>query len=73
MTQTLDAVQRKQFEKYHAASSEEQATTERNLYAIFRQPLKNCELVIELLPVLKGGHFHQVPLHYLTSVLASWP
>lgn len=58
--QTLEAVKRKQFEKYHAASAEEQATVERNPYTIFHQALKNCEPVIGLVPILKGGHFYQV-------------
>uniref|UniRef100_A0A8C5KGQ7 Small ribosomal subunit protein uS7m n=1 Tax=Jaculus jaculus TaxID=51337 RepID=A0A8C5KGQ7_JACJA len=62
MAQTLEAVKRKQFEKYHAASAEEQATIERNPYTIFHQALKNCEPVIGLVPILKGGHFYQVPV-----------
>ncbi|XP_012861731.1 28S ribosomal protein S7, mitochondrial [Echinops telfairi] len=62
MEQTLEAVKRKQFEKYHAASAEEQATIERNPYTIFHQALKNCEPVIGLVPILKGGHFYQVPV-----------
>ncbi|KAF5919481.1 hypothetical protein HPG69_006081, partial [Diceros bicornis minor] len=62
MTQTLEAVKRKQFEKYHAASAEEQATIERNPYTIFHQALKNCEPVIGLVPILRGGHFYQVPV-----------
>ena len=53
-------MKRKQFEKYHAASAEEQATIERNPYTIFHQALKNCEPVIGLVPILKGGHFYQV-------------
>lgn len=62
MTQTLEAVKRKQFEKYHAASAEERETIERNPYTIFHQALKNCEPVIGLVPILKGGHFYQVPV-----------
>ncbi|XP_044776357.1 LOW QUALITY PROTEIN: 28S ribosomal protein S7, mitochondrial-like [Neomonachus schauinslandi] len=62
MTQTLEAVKRKQFEKYHAASAEEQATIERNPYTIFHQALKNGEPVIGLMPILRGGHFYQVPV-----------
>ncbi|XP_002722988.1 small ribosomal subunit protein uS7m [Oryctolagus cuniculus] len=62
MTQTLEAVKRKQFEKYQAASAEEQATIERNPYVIFHQALKNCEPVIGLVPILRGGHFYQVPV-----------
>jgi len=60
--QTLEAVKRKQFEKYHAASAEEQATIECNPYTIFHQALKNCEPVIGLVPILRGGHFYQVPV-----------
>lgn len=62
VTQTLEAVKRKQFEKFHAASSEEQASIERNPYTIFHQALKNCEPVIGLVPILKGGRFYQVPV-----------
>lgn len=62
MSQTLEALKRKQFEKYHAASAEEQATIERNPYTIFHQALKNCEPVIGLASILKGGHFYQVPV-----------
>uniref|UniRef100_A0A8C8XQS3 Mitochondrial ribosomal protein S7 n=2 Tax=Panthera TaxID=9688 RepID=A0A8C8XQS3_PANLE len=59
MAQTLEAVKRKQFEKYHAASAEERASIERNPYTIFHQALKNCEPVIGLVPILRGGHFYQ--------------
>uniref|UniRef100_A0A250XWT7 Small ribosomal subunit protein uS7m n=1 Tax=Castor canadensis TaxID=51338 RepID=A0A250XWT7_CASCN len=62
MIQTLEALKRKQFEKYHAATAEEQATIERNPYTIFHQALKNCEPVIGLVPILRGGHFYQVPV-----------
>uniref|UniRef100_F7H5P6 Small ribosomal subunit protein uS7m n=1 Tax=Callithrix jacchus TaxID=9483 RepID=F7H5P6_CALJA len=61
MTQTLEAVKRKQFEKYHAASAEEQATIERNPYIIFHQALRNCEPMIGLVPILRGGRVYQVP------------
>lgn len=56
-TQILEAMKRKQFEKYYAASAEE-----RNLSTIFHQALKNCEPVIGLVPIPKGGHFYWVPL-----------
>uniref|UniRef100_A0A671FGW8 Small ribosomal subunit protein uS7 domain-containing protein n=1 Tax=Rhinolophus ferrumequinum TaxID=59479 RepID=A0A671FGW8_RHIFE len=62
MTHTLADVKRKQFEKYHAASVEEQVTREHNPYTIFHQALKNCEPVTGLVPILKGGHFYQVPV-----------
>lgn len=62
VTQTLEAVKRKQFEKYHTASAETQAAIERNPYTIFHQALKNCEPVIGLVPILRGAHFYQVPV-----------
>ncbi|KAK2102330.1 28S ribosomal protein S7, mitochondrial [Saguinus oedipus] len=60
MTQTLEAVKRKRFEKYYVASAEEQATTEQNPYTIFHQAPKNCEPMIGLVPILRGGRFYQV-------------
>nr|XP_039328170.1 LOW QUALITY PROTEIN: 28S ribosomal protein S7, mitochondrial-like [Saimiri boliviensis boliviensis] len=61
VTQTLEAVKRKQFEKYHVASAEEQATIEQNPYTIFHQALKNGEPMTGLVPILRGGRFYQVP------------
>uniref|UniRef100_A0A2K5E5F3 Small ribosomal subunit protein uS7 domain-containing protein n=1 Tax=Aotus nancymaae TaxID=37293 RepID=A0A2K5E5F3_AOTNA len=55
MTQTLEAVKRKQFEKYHAANIEQTP------YTILHQALKNCEPMIGLVPILRGGRFYQVP------------
>ncbi|XP_063574991.1 small ribosomal subunit protein uS7m isoform X2 [Pongo abelii] len=71
MTQTLEAVKRKQFEKYHAASAEEQATIERNPYTIFHQALKNCEPMIGLVPILKGGRFYQMEFRSLPRLECS--
>ncbi|KAK1334905.1 hypothetical protein QTO34_004477 [Cnephaeus nilssonii] len=67
MTQALKAGTRKQFEKFHAASAEEQANTERNTYTIFHQVPKICEPEVGLVdgqPLWpgKGGHFYQVPV-----------
>lgn len=62
MTQTLEAIKRKQFAKYHAASAEERTSIELNPYVIFHQALKNCEPVLGLISVLRGGHFYQVPV-----------
>ena len=59
--QTLEAVKRKQFEKYHAASAEEPATIKHNPYAILHHALKKLSLdglVIELVSILRGGHFY---------------
>lgn len=58
--QTLEAIKRKQFAKYHAASAEERTSIELNPYVIFHQALKNCEPVLGLISVLRGGHFYQV-------------
>nr|KAF6296365.1 mitochondrial ribosomal protein S7 [Myotis myotis] len=48
--------------KVLARSLMTQATIERNPYTIFHQALKNCEPVIGLAPILKGGRFYQVPV-----------
>ncbi|EHA99285.1 28S ribosomal protein S7, mitochondrial [Heterocephalus glaber] len=63
VTQILEAVKRKRFEKYHAASTEEQATTKGSPYIIFHQALKNCKPFIGLVPICGTGHFYQVPVH----------
>lgn len=52
--QPLQAVKRKQFEKHHAASVEEQATNERT-YTIRPQALEDCEPVTGLVPILRGA------------------
>jgi small subunit ribosomal protein S7 len=55
IAQTLEALERKQFEKYHTGTAEEQATIEHNLSTFFHQALKNCEPVIGLAPILRGS------------------
>jgi small subunit ribosomal protein S7 len=62
MIQILEAVKRKQFEKYHGASAMGQATIKYNPYTMAHQALKNCEPIIGLVPILRGGHFYQVPV-----------
>ncbi|XP_001377760.1 28S ribosomal protein S7, mitochondrial [Monodelphis domestica] len=61
MTETLEILKRKQFQKYHAAPAEERETIECNPYTIFHQALDNCQPVLGLVSILKGGHFYQVP------------
>lgn len=54
-------MKRKQFENHHAACAEEQPSIKRNP-SIFHQALKSCGPGTGLLPILRGGHFHQVPV-----------
>ncbi|XP_050776575.1 28S ribosomal protein S7, mitochondrial isoform X1 [Gopherus flavomarginatus] len=60
VTQTLEAIKRKQIEKYHQASEEERESIECNPYIIFHQALKNCQPIIGLCNVQKGGKTYQV-------------
>ncbi|XP_075759815.1 small ribosomal subunit protein uS7m [Pelodiscus sinensis] len=61
MSQTLEAVKRKQVEKYHQASEEERESIECNPYVIFHQALKNCQPIIGISNIKKGGKTYQVP------------
>ncbi|XP_068269472.1 small ribosomal subunit protein uS7m [Nyctibius grandis] len=62
MTQTLEAIKRKQLEKYHKAPEDEKETIECNPYVIFHQALKNCQPIIGLSSITKGGKTYQVPV-----------
>ncbi|XP_060107922.1 small ribosomal subunit protein uS7m [Heteronotia binoei] len=61
MNQTLEAIKRKQLEKYHKADEKEKENIECNPYTIFHQALKNCEPIIGLVNIQKGGRTYQVP------------
>uniref|UniRef100_A0A663LS32 Mitochondrial ribosomal protein S7 n=1 Tax=Athene cunicularia TaxID=194338 RepID=A0A663LS32_ATHCN len=58
--QTLEAIKRKQLEKYHKAPEDEKETIECNPYVIFHQALKNCQPIIGLSNITKGGKTYQV-------------
>ncbi|NXN13819.1 RT07 protein, partial [Indicator maculatus] len=60
MAQTLEAIKRKQLEKYHKAPEEEKETIECNPYVIFHQALKNCQPIIGLSSITRGGKTYQV-------------
>uniref|UniRef100_A0A663LS88 Mitochondrial ribosomal protein S7 n=1 Tax=Athene cunicularia TaxID=194338 RepID=A0A663LS88_ATHCN len=60
--QTLEAIKRKQLEKYHKAPEDEKETIECNPYVIFHQALKNCQPIIGLSNITKGGKTYQVPV-----------
>ncbi|XP_030064155.1 small ribosomal subunit protein uS7m [Microcaecilia unicolor] len=60
--QTLEEMKRKQLEKYYKASEEEQASIECNPYTIFHVALKNCEPIIGLTNIQRGGKSYQVPV-----------
>ncbi|NXX99207.1 RT07 protein, partial [Centropus bengalensis] len=62
MSQTLEAIKRKQVEKYHKAPEEEKETIECNPYVIFHQALKNCQPIIGLSSITRGGKTYQVPV-----------
>nr|XP_033817418.1 28S ribosomal protein S7, mitochondrial [Geotrypetes seraphini] len=59
--QTLEKIKRKQLEKYYKASEEERASIECNPYTIFHGALKNCEPIIGLTTIQRGGKNFQVP------------
>ncbi|XP_005998296.1 small ribosomal subunit protein uS7m [Latimeria chalumnae] len=61
MTQTLEAVKKKQVEKYHKAPDAEKSNIECNPYTIFHQALENCKPVIGLTSIQRGGKYYQVP------------
>ncbi|KAM3863498.1 small ribosomal subunit protein uS7m [Diretmus argenteus] len=62
MTQTLEHIKRKQVEKYHKAPEGEKDKIECNPYTIFHQALENCQPVIGLASIQKGGKSYQVPI-----------
>ncbi|XP_030361574.1 28S ribosomal protein S7, mitochondrial [Strigops habroptila] len=62
MAQTLETIKRKQLEKYHKAPEDEKETIECNPYVIFNQALKNCQPIIGLTSITRGGKTYQVPV-----------
>ncbi|XP_014733750.1 PREDICTED: 28S ribosomal protein S7, mitochondrial isoform X2 [Sturnus vulgaris] len=60
MSQTLENIKRKQLEKYHKAPENEKETIECNPYVIFHQALKNCQPIIGLSNITRGGKTYQV-------------
>uniref|UniRef100_A0A6I8RW40 Small ribosomal subunit protein uS7m n=1 Tax=Xenopus tropicalis TaxID=8364 RepID=A0A6I8RW40_XENTR len=57
----LQQIKRTQLEKYYKAPEEERASIECNPYTIFHQALHNCQPIIGLTSVLRGGKSYQVP------------
>ncbi|NP_001187458.1 28S ribosomal protein S7, mitochondrial [Ictalurus punctatus] len=62
MTQTLEAMKRRQVERYHRSSPAEKEAIECNPYAIFHQAIENCKPIIGLASIQKGGRNYQVPV-----------
>ncbi|XP_076864005.1 small ribosomal subunit protein uS7m [Brachyhypopomus gauderio] len=62
MTQTLEAIKRKQVEKYHKGQAAERETIECNPYVIFQEAIENCKPVIGLTSIKRGGKTYQVPV-----------
>ncbi|KAG8446148.1 hypothetical protein GDO86_013852 [Hymenochirus boettgeri] len=61
MSKTLEQIKRSQLEKYYKASEEERMNIECNPYNIFHQALLNCQPIIGLTSILRGGKSYQVP------------
>uniref|UniRef100_A0A0K8RZ69 Small ribosomal subunit protein uS7m n=1 Tax=Crotalus horridus TaxID=35024 RepID=A0A0K8RZ69_CROHD len=61
MNQTLEAIKRKQLAKYHEADEEMKEKIECNPYKIFHQAIENCQPVIGLAGIIRGGKRYQVP------------
>uniref|UniRef100_A0A8C5RR05 Small ribosomal subunit protein uS7m n=1 Tax=Laticauda laticaudata TaxID=8630 RepID=A0A8C5RR05_LATLA len=61
MNQTLEAIKRKQLAKYHEANEEMKEKIECNPYIIFNQAIENCQPVIGLVGIIRGGKKYQVP------------
>lgn len=59
-SETLENIKRKQLEKYHKAPENEKDTIECNPYVIFHQALKNCQPIIGLSSITRGGKTYQV-------------
>ncbi|XP_073464248.1 small ribosomal subunit protein uS7m [Aquarana catesbeiana] len=61
MNKTLEKIKRTQLEKYHKASPDERESIECNPYTIFHQAMDNCQPIIGLTSILRGGKSYQVP------------
>ncbi|KAM4692251.1 small ribosomal subunit protein uS7m [Rhinophrynus dorsalis] len=61
MNKTLEEIKRIQLEKYYKAPEDERSSIECNPYTIFHQALENCQPIIGLTSILRGGKSYQVP------------
>ncbi|XP_063149211.1 small ribosomal subunit protein uS7m [Candoia aspera] len=61
MNQTLEAIKRKQLVKYHEADEKVKEEIECNPYKIFHQAIENCQPVVGLTGIIRGGKKYQVP------------
>lgn len=60
--QAFIKVKQIQLRKYQAASPTERSEIELNPVAILHKAVKNCQPVLQLTPIKKGGQFYQVPI-----------
>uniref|UniRef100_A0A0B8RV70 Small ribosomal subunit protein uS7m n=1 Tax=Philothamnus irregularis TaxID=1899461 RepID=A0A0B8RV70_9SAUR len=67
MNQTLEVIKRKQLVKYHEADEEMKEKIECNPYKIFHQAIENCQPVIGLVGIIRGGKRYQVPTPLTSS------
>lgn len=54
-------IKRIQLKKYYAAPENEKASIELNALTIFKTAIQNCQPVLALVPIKKGGITYQVP------------
>ncbi|XP_069785465.1 small ribosomal subunit protein uS7m [Narcine bancroftii] len=61
INKTFELIKRKQIESYHKAPESEKDLIECNPHKIFHQALENCQPVIGLTNIQRGGKSYQVP------------
>lgn len=61
MFDTFAVIKRVQLKKYHSAPENERASIELNPLVIFKEAIQNCQPVLALTPIKKGGITYQVP------------
>ncbi|XP_051889252.1 28S ribosomal protein S7, mitochondrial isoform X2 [Pristis pectinata] len=61
MNKTFELIKRKQIESYHKAPESAKDVIECNPHKIFHQALENCQPIIGLTSVQRGGKSYQVP------------
>ncbi|XP_070579954.1 small ribosomal subunit protein uS7m-like [Ptychodera flava] len=62
LRQTFEAIKRVQVEKYHKAPDSEKLKIETNPLVIFHKAIENCQPVVGLTAIKRGGKTYQVPV-----------
>jgi len=71
MHETFANIKRIQLEKYYAAPNEEKASIILNPLVILKQAIENCQPILSLTPIKKGGITYQVPVP-ITPKKSKW-